>query len=75
MALFRSIKEFAQSKLGEIAKIDYFATSLPDLLVFDEDLQARRDAENHHLITLALSGCSESDAAGSECGHQAGSAI
>jgi tetratricopeptide (TPR) repeat protein len=75
MALFRSLKEFAQSKLGEIAKIDYFATSLPDLLVFDEDLQARRDAENHHLITLALSGCSESDVAGSECGHQAGSAI
>ena len=75
MALFRSLKAFAESKLGEPAKIDYFATSLPDLLVFDEDLQARRDAENHHLITLALRGCSGSDAAGSGGGHQAAAAI
>ena len=75
MALFWSLKAFAESKLGETARIDYFATSLPDLLVFDEDLQARRDAENHHLITLALRGCSGSDAAGSESRHQAAAAM
>jgi tetratricopeptide (TPR) repeat protein len=54
--VFRSLKAFAEAKLSETAKIDYFATSLPNLLVFDEDLQARRDAEHHHLIALANKG-------------------
>jgi hypothetical protein len=49
--------------LKEAAKIDYFATSLPSLLVFDEDLQARRDAENHLLLALAHHGLGEADAA------------
>jgi len=62
-ALFRSLKEFARGKLGESAKIDYFATSLPDLLVFNEDLQARRDAENRLLLALAHHGLGETDAA------------
>jgi hypothetical protein len=59
--LFESLKTFAENKLKETAKIDYFATSLPNLLVFDEDLQARRDAENHLLIALACHGLSKSD--------------
>jgi tetratricopeptide (TPR) repeat protein len=54
--LFRSLLEFAQSKLNEPAKIDYFATSLPNLLVFDEDLQSRRNAEHHLLMALAHHG-------------------
>ena len=62
-ALFQSLKEFARAKLGETAKIDYFATSLPDLLVFNEDLQARRDAENRLLLALAHHGLGETDAA------------
>jgi len=33
-----------------------FATSLPNLLVFEEDLQARRDGEHHLLIALAHHG-------------------
>ena len=55
-SLFRSLAEFAAGKLREPAMVDYFATSLPDLLVFDEDLQARRDAENHLLAALAHHG-------------------
>ena len=54
--LFADLKAFAESKLREVAKIDYFATSLPNLLVFEEDLQARRDAENQLLLALALHG-------------------
>ncbi|MDF9826476.1 tetratricopeptide (TPR) repeat protein [Ereboglobus sp. PH5-10] len=53
---FEEMKSFAKIRLGERAKIDYFATSLPDILVFDENLQARRDAENHLLIALACEG-------------------
>jgi tetratricopeptide (TPR) repeat protein len=54
--VFTELKAFAESKLKETAKIDYFATSLPNLLVFEEDLQARRDAENQLLIALACHG-------------------
>jgi len=54
--LFEDLKSFGEAGLKETAKIDYFATSLPNLLVFDEDLQARRDAENHLLIALACKG-------------------
>jgi len=62
-AVFEDLESFAQAKLKETATIDYFATSLPNLLVFDEDLQARRDAENHLLIALARHGLGDSDGA------------
>lgn len=62
-AIFAGLKEFAESNLKESAKIDYFATSLPNLLVFDETLQTRRDAESHLLIAFALLGLGEADAA------------
>ena len=61
--IFADLKAFAETKLKETAKIDDFATSLPNLLVFDEDLQARRDAENHLLLALAHHGLGETTAA------------
>jgi tetratricopeptide (TPR) repeat protein len=62
-ALFAGLKRFGEERLGQPARIDYFATSLPNLLVFDEDLQARRDAEQHLLIALGCQGLHERDAA------------
>ena len=62
-ALFADLKAFAESKLKETAKIDYFVTSLPNLLVFEEDIQSRRDAENHLLIAYAHHGLGESESA------------
>ena len=62
-SVFSALKSFAEAKLGETATIDYFATSLPNLLVFEEDLQARRDAEHHLLSALACHGLGESSAA------------
>jgi tetratricopeptide (TPR) repeat protein len=62
-ALFAALKRFGEERLGQPARIDYFATSLPNLLVFDEDLQARRDAEQHLLIALGCQGLHERDAA------------
>ena len=55
-ALFRDLLEFAEQRMGQAAQIDYFATSLPNLLVFDEDLQKRRDAEYQLLAALAHCG-------------------
>jgi tetratricopeptide (TPR) repeat protein len=62
-AVFEDLAAFAEAKLGETARIDYFATSLPNLLVFDEDLQARRDAEHQLLIALAQHGLGDTDGA------------
>lgn len=61
--LFAELADFAREGLQTTARIDYFATSLPNLLVFEEDLQARRDAENHLLLALAHHGLGENEKA------------
>lgn len=61
--LFHSLAEFAREGLAQTASVDYFATSLPDLLVFDESPQQRRDAEHHLLLALACHGLGETEAA------------
>ncbi len=63
LALFRELADFARSNIGKSAVIDYFATSLPNLLVFEEDLQARRDAEQHLLAALACHGLGDAPGA------------
>jgi tetratricopeptide (TPR) repeat protein len=40
--LLRALLAYAQSLAKTAAKIDYFATSLPTMLLFDDDLQARQ---------------------------------
>ena len=60
-SLFRELLEFASTRIGCRARIDYFATSLPNLLVFEEDLQRRRDAEHHLLAALAYHGLGDLD--------------
>jgi tetratricopeptide (TPR) repeat protein len=60
---FEGLRAFGEAKLGEKAEIDYFATSLPDLLVFDENLQARRGAENHLLVAIACHELGDDDEA------------
>ena len=56
--LLESIRSYAQAKLTEEVKIDYFATSLPLLLVFDDDLQKRNAWEAKYLEVLAEIGLS-----------------
>jgi tetratricopeptide (TPR) repeat protein len=51
--LLSDILAFAQKQMAIDAKIDYFATSLPNLLLFEDDLQKRNRAEC--LLLLALS--------------------
>jgi hypothetical protein len=40
--LFRDLLAYARSLQKAEAKIDYFATSLPTMLLFDDDLQFRQ---------------------------------
>jgi hypothetical protein len=44
---------FAEQQMNKQAKIDYFATSLPNLLLFEDDLQKRHQVECLFLVALA----------------------
>lgn len=55
-ALFNEFKAFAKSDLKKTAKIDYFATSLPLLLVFEDDLDAVHQRTLQALLELARRG-------------------
>src|SRR5690606_15993816 len=39
--IFKRLIEFAKAHVDDKIKVDYFAVSLPDLLVFDQDLDQR----------------------------------
>lgn len=45
--------EYAKRKISETAKIDYFATSLPLLLVFEDDIQKQNIIEATYLLGLS----------------------
>jgi len=51
--LLKNIKAFAEAKLEEKVQIDYFATSLPLLLVFEDNIQKRNTIDAKFLIALA----------------------
>ena len=55
-ALFEGMLAFAQAKKATPFKIDYFATSLPLLLIFEDDLEAVKNREMDKLIELAEQG-------------------
>ncbi|WP_044627025.1 DUF5107 domain-containing protein [Neotamlana nanhaiensis] len=60
-SLLLQIKAFAEQKLNTEAKIDYFATSLPLLLVFNDDLQKRNTVDAKYLLFLAAIGLKDFD--------------
>jgi len=52
--LLEAMAAFARAEAAVPATIDYFATSLPNLLVFDEDLQEAKTARLTRLLNLAV---------------------
>ena len=50
--IFRRLIEFSDQHFNDQIKIDYFAVSLPDLLVFDTDLNEKN--KNHCLYLKGL---------------------
>ncbi len=50
--IFNRLNEFADLHFNDKISIDYFAVSLPDLLVFDTDLDAKN--KNHCLYLMGL---------------------
>ncbi len=73
--LFQEIRGYARATLATTATIPHFATSLPNLLVFDEDLQARRDAGLHLLLAQAAFGLGDAENAAAELGKARAAAI
>ena len=57
-ALFEGMKAFAEKGLATPFKIDYFATSLPLLLIFEDDLEAVKNERMRNLAALAEKGLS-----------------
>jgi tetratricopeptide (TPR) repeat protein len=62
-AIFVHLAQFAAKLLEAEPKIDYFATSLPNLLLFDDDLGKRNRIESALLSALAHDGLGEAEAA------------
>ena len=59
-ALLRQIEEYASALERRTPKVDYFATSLPAMLLFEEDLTARQVIHARFLKAQALLGlCGE----------------
>ncbi len=54
--LFKHIQDYAQALDSQTPKIDYFATSLPAMLLFDEDLKKRQTITARFLEAQALLG-------------------
>jgi tetratricopeptide (TPR) repeat protein len=62
-SLFQQIYDYALEMERETPKIDYFATSLPAMLLFDEDLKLRQDISASFLQAQALVGMGEPERA------------
>ena len=62
-AVFSSLADFAAKQMAIEPQIDYFATSLPNLLLFDDDLAKRNRVESLLLSALAADGLGDSKVA------------
>lgn len=49
---FNTLVRFGRGYLGHAVEIDYFAVSLPEFLVFDDDLAQRHEVNCRYLIAL-----------------------
>lgn len=54
--IFSGLRDFGQQHLQDSIRIDYFAVSLPDLLVFEQDLDRKNRLHCHYLIGLGCLG-------------------
>jgi len=52
-SLLRQMSDYAQKQMEAEVKIDYFATSLPNLLLFEDDLQKRNRVDCLFLLALS----------------------
>ncbi|MFD2036292.1 DUF5107 domain-containing protein [Belliella marina] len=56
---FRSLVEYGQNHYDDHVRIEYFAVSLPDLLIWEEDLNIRNQIHCDYMIALGYLGLGE----------------
>jgi tetratricopeptide (TPR) repeat protein len=64
-ATFQKLVDYGQAHMHDDVHIDYFAVSLPNLLVFDEDLNRRNQIHCHYMIALGYTGLGKNELAAS----------
>ena len=62
-ARFYKLLDYGKRHLHDDVKIDYFAVSLPDLMLFDEDLNLKNQAHCYYLMGLGNLGLGDGEAA------------
>ena len=55
-ACFNKLLDYGEQHLFDQVKLPYFAVSLPDFLIFEDNLEKRRQAHCHYLIGLGKLG-------------------
>jgi len=60
---FNKLKDYGEKHIFDEVKIDYFAVSLPDLLIWDEDLKIRNTMHCNYLMGLGYLGLGIKDKA------------
>ena len=58
---FDKLIDFGKEHFDEQIKLDYFAVSLPDLLIWDDDLTIRNKIHCHYMLGLGYLGKGEND--------------
>jgi len=56
---FHTLRDYGEVQLFKDLKIDYFAVSLPNMLVFEEDLQKMNQIQSRFLLALGYIGLCE----------------
>jgi tetratricopeptide (TPR) repeat protein len=57
--IFSRLVEYGKEYLNDDVKIDYFAVSLPDLLIFEDDFNKRNRVHCHYMTGLGLLGLND----------------
>lgn len=78
LARFHKLVDYGEKHLFDTVKIDYFAVSLPELQLFEEDLTRRNQGHCHYLIGLGSYGLGDTARAAAsfaetlriDCAHQ-----
>jgi tetratricopeptide (TPR) repeat protein len=65
-SLLKTLLEFASQQMEAVIQIDYFATSLANFLLFDDDLQKRNRIECFYLRGLAKLGLGRVEESGAD---------
>jgi len=61
--IFASFIQFGEAHMNDVITIDYFAVSLPDMLVFDQDINRRNRIHCNYLIGLGHLGLGNEEGA------------